>query len=71
MEFGSCAVVLKEYAKAEDVLLRAYTTLGENEPSPSLMTERLERIGELYQAWGKHEEADDYLETLHDLAGGE
>ena len=68
MALGSCAVALEDFAQAEEVLLAAYATLGENEPSPSLMTDLLQRIVELYQAWGKNEQANHYMEKLHDLA---
>ena len=71
MEFGSCAVALEEFSQAEEMFLAAYATVSEDGPSPSPMTDLLERIVELYQSWGKNEEANHYLEKLHDLAGGE
>src|SRR5262249_4863598 len=60
---GGALVGQKKYADAEPLLLQGYEGLRLHEPSipaeerPRRLLQAIERLGELYDAWGKPDEA--------------
>ncbi len=62
---GACLAGLGRYAEAEPLLLGAYPALKETRGEEALETgEALGRLVDLYQAWGKAEEAARYRALL-------
>jgi serine/threonine protein kinase/lipopolysaccharide biosynthesis regulator YciM len=68
---GEALTGQKKYAEAEPLLLQGYEGMKEREKnippqSKVRLVEGLERLVQLYDAWGKNDKADDYR---HKLAG--
>jgi hypothetical protein len=68
---GEALVGQKKYAAAEPLMLAGYEGLKRREadippPSRACLTQALERLVELYTAWGKVDEADNWRKRLDD-----
>ena len=62
-ELGVCLVALGNYDEAEQLLLESFAAVsGGGTEHGTLKSQALERLVDLYEAWGKPEAATTYLE---------
>ncbi|MBS0196942.1 MAG: serine/threonine protein kinase [Planctomycetes bacterium] len=62
VKYGSALTRLGRYTDAEIHLLDAYRTLKESGQSPPAMASASQRLAELYEAWGKPKDAQEWRE---------
>ena len=60
-ELGGCLVALGDYDEAEQLLLESFAAVSGGEHG-TMKNQALERLVDLYEAWGKPEAATTYLE---------
>jgi hypothetical protein len=68
---GAALAGQKKFAEAEPVLLKAYEGLAQREPLippffKGHVTSAIERIVELFDAWGKKDKADEWRKKLEE-----
>ena len=64
-ELGGCLVALGDYDEAEQLLLESFAAVsGGGTEHGTLKNQALERLVDLYEAWGKPEAAMTYLEMM-------
>jgi hypothetical protein len=69
LELGVTRLQQKKYAEAEPLLLEAYAGLKQHDTNESRTRtiEALERLVQLYDGWGKKDQATEWRQRLDDL----
>jgi len=63
---GEASTKLGKYSAAEPLLLRSYQTLAISEGSGEYLVRARARLVDLYEAWGRPQEADRYRMEIGD-----
>src|SRR5262249_44255066 len=59
-QWGGCLIELKRFAEAEPLLLEAYGMLDRTKQMPAAQRVTAERLVQLYKAWGKDAQAQEW-----------
>jgi hypothetical protein len=57
---GRCLAMQRRFSEAEPLLRDSYETVIANIPTTSFIPQMLDRLIDLYDAWGRPEHADGY-----------